>query len=206
MCGRFYIENDIEDIIASYGIREVKNLIPVKGEIYPGTNIPVVLKDKNRTLDFFRWGFKISSLNREVINARIETVSEKPTFRRAFYKNRCIVPANAFFEWETKEKTKIKYKISAKDIPIFSIAGIYDQFLDSNNKPYYGVVLLTKQANEDMSKLHHRMPVFITKDIEGKWLGEESMDVLELAEALEVKDSVKLKISPAQGVSQLTLF
>lgn len=206
MCGRFYIENDIDDIIASYGIREVKNITTVKGEIYPGTNIPVVLNSKSRSLNFFRWGFKIGGLSREVINARVETAAEKPAFRRALLKNRCLVPANAFFEWETKEKTKIKYKISNKDSSIFSMAGIYDEFVDKNNNFYFGVVLLTKKANGDMAKLHHRMPVIITKEEEKKWLGQENVDILNLVENLKDKDNVKLNIVPAEGISQITFF
>jgi putative SOS response-associated peptidase YedK len=206
MCGRFYIENDIEDIIASYGIKDLKNMAPARGEVYPGTNIPVILKKQIRTLDFFRWGFKVSGINREVINARIETVAEKPSFRRAYSINRCIVPANAFFEWETKEKIKVKYKISVEDKKLFSMAGIYDTFFDARNNPYTGVVILTRPANEDMSKLHHRMPVFVSKENEERWLSKEVPNLTELTEAMEKDSSIKLNIVPADGIYQLSLF
>jgi putative SOS response-associated peptidase YedK len=206
MCGRFYIENDIEDIIAAYGVKEVKNLAPTKGEIFPGTNIPVILKNKIRLLDFQRWGFQIRGMGREVINARIETVSEKPTFRRAYLNNRCLVPANSFFEWETTEKSKVKYKISVKDKPMFSMAGIYDLFMDKNNNEYLGVVLLTRPANEEMSRLHHRMPVIIDKEKEDIWLGGSPKDILAMQQAFETDTSIHLNITPAEGIQQLSLY
>ncbi|MCM0648290.1 SOS response-associated peptidase [Clostridium swellfunianum] len=206
MCGRFFIENDIEDIIASYGVRQVKNMVLSKGEIFPGTNIPVVLHNKVRTLDFLRWGFQLRGMNKEVINARIETASEKPTFRRAFLNNRCIIPANAFFEWETTGKSKVKYKIEVKGEKLFSMAGIYDLFTDKYNKEYIGVVILTRSANEDMSKLHHRMPVIIGKEKEDKWLSGSAKEILEVQEALETEDLVRFNINPAEGIQQLSIL
>jgi putative SOS response-associated peptidase YedK len=206
MCGRFYLENDIEDIIASYGIIQVENIAPVKGEIFPGTNIPVVMKNKVRTLDFLRWGFQVKGMSREVINARIETASEKPTFRRALLNNRCIIPANAFFEWETTEKSKVKYKIQVKGKQLFSMAGIYDLFVDKNNNQYFGVVILTRPANEEMSKLHHRMPVIIDKEKEDKWLTESAQEILDMKETLETEDFIHLNIAPAAGIQQLSIY
>lgn len=205
MCGRFYIENDIEDIIASYAVKQVKNTTPIKREIFPGTNIPIILNNKVKTLDFLRWGFQVRGMNREVINARIETVTEKPTFRRAFLNNRCIIPANAFFEWETTEKSKVKYKIQVKGRQLFSMAGIYDLFVDKENNEYYGVVILTRPANEEMSKLHHRMPVIIDKGKEDRWLEASSQDILDMKKVMETESFIHLNICPAEGIQQLSI-
>lgn len=206
MCGRFYIENDIEDIIASYGIESVRNIKYSKGEIFPGTNIPVIFINKGRELDFFRWGYKIRSLNREIINARIETVAEKQSFKKAFLNNRCIIPANAFFEWHNVEKSKVKYKISLEDTSLFSMAGIYGNFIDKNNNPYFGVVILTSPANEHMSKVHNRMPVFIRKEEEEEWLLEPASNVLKLKEKLENGNWFNLNISLAEGSRQFSMY
>lgn len=206
MCGRFYIENDIEDIIASYSVQQVKNTTPIKREIYPATNIPVILKNKVKTLDFLRWGFQVRGMNREVINARIETIAEKLSFKRAFLNNRCLIPANAFFEWETTEKSKVKYKIQVKDRQLFSMAGIYDLFVDKNNNEYYGVVILTRPANEEMSKLHHRMPVIIGKDKEDRWLEATSEDILNMKETLESESFIHFNMAPADGIKQLSMY
>lgn len=206
MCGRFFIENDIDDIISSFGVQKVNSIVPVKEEIFPGTNIPVILKDKVKTLDFLRWGFKIRGIDREVINARIETVSEKPTFRRAFSNNRCLIPANAFFEWGTIEKSKVKYKIEVKDKKLFSMAGLYDLFTDKNNNEYYGVVILTRPANEEMSKLHHRMPIIFNNGEEEKWLEASPHEILDMQKKLEKDNFIHLNISPAEGNRQLSMF
>lgn len=206
MCGRFYIEYDIEDIISAYGIKQVNNSTPVKGEIFPGTNIPVILKNRVRTLEFPRWGFPVRGMNKEVINARIETVSEKSSFKRAFLNNRCIIPVSAFFEWETIEKSKVKYKIQEKGKQLFSMAGIYDLFVDKNNNEYYGVVILTRPSNEDMSKLHHRMPVFIEKEKEDRWLEASFQEILLMKKELETESHIHLNITPAEGIQQLTMY
>lgn len=206
MCGRFYIEYSIEDLIASYGVVNVKNKISLKGDIYPGTNIPVIFKDKEKTLDFYRWGFKVKSTSREVINARIETVDEKPTFRKAFYNNRCIIPASAFFEWRTSGKNKTKYKISIKDRRFLSLAGIYERFIDKSNKPYFGVVILTRPANDEMSKIHHRMPVFIKKEEVETWLYDPSLDILKTKENLIASNWFDLNIEPCDKTEQISLF
>lgn len=206
MCGRFLIEYDIEDVIATYGIKQVNNKTSIKGEVFPGNKIPFVLDRKARTLDFQRWGFKVAGRDKEVINARIETALEKPTFRRAFINNRCIIPASAFFEWETTEKSKVKYKIEVKESKLFSMAGIYDIFTDKDNKEYVGVVILTRPSNEEMSKLHHRMPVFIEDKNQEEWLRAPAKDISFLKEALEKECFFKLNISPAEGARQLSMF
>ena len=110
MCGRYYIENDIEDIVSSYGIANVNNIKFSKGEIFPGTNIPIIFNNEGRKLVFFRWGYKIESLNKEVINARIESVAEKRNFRKAFFNNRCIIPANAFLNGKVKKRAKLNIR------------------------------------------------------------------------------------------------
>ncbi|WML33452.1 SOS response-associated peptidase [Clostridium sp. OS1-26] len=206
MCGRFYIENDIEDIMVRYGIKNTKNITYSKGEIFPGTNIPIIFNNEERKLDFFRWGYQIRGLNKEIINARIETVAEKQNFRKAFLNNRCIIPANAFFEWHNREKGKDKYKISLKDIKLFSMAGIYDNFIDKNNNPYFGVVILTRAANEHMSKVHNRMPVFIKKEEEEEWLLESPNNALKLKEKLENSNCFNLNITPVDGSKQLSMY
>lgn len=204
MCGRFYIENDIKDLMASYGIMNVKNVGYAKCEIFPGTNIPIVFNNEGRKLDFFRWGYQVKGLSREIINARIETVAEKQSLKKAFSNNRCIIPANAFFEWHNREKDK--YKISLKNNELFSMAGIYEKFVDKNNNPYFGVVILTRSANGHMSKIHNRMPVFIKKEEEEEWLLESPNNALELKEKLENSNWFNLNIDLAEESKQLSMY
>ena len=204
MCGRIFIEYDIKDIISFYRVEQVNSISTAKGEIYPGTSIPVILKD--RTLDFLKWGFQISGMNREVINARIETVLEKPTFKKAFLNNRCIIPSNAFFEWETIEKSKTKYKVEIQDQQLFSMAGIYDSFIDKSGNIYNGVVILTRPSNMEMSKLHHRMPVIIPRDKEEKWLKGSYNEILEMMKTLATEEKIHLNILAAEAIKQMSIY
>jgi putative SOS response-associated peptidase YedK len=206
LCGRFFIVSDIEDLIAHYGLKQIYNDISVKGEIFPGTNIPVVFNNKIRELNFLKWGFQVRGVNRELINARVETVSEKPAFRKAFINNRCIIPANAFFEWRTTEKSKVKYKIEVEEERLFSMAGLYDKFVDRNNKEYFGVVILTRPANEEMSKLHNRMPVIIGIGKEDEWLFSSEKEILNIQKNLETDPFINLKIYPAEGIQQMSFI
>lgn len=206
LCGRFFIESDIEDIIAHYGLKQIHNDNAVKGEIFPGTKIPVVLNNKTKELNFLKWGFQVSGVNRELINARVETVSEKPAFRKAFIYNRCLIPANAFFEWKTAENSKVKYKIEVEEEGLFSMAGLYDKFVDRNNKEYFGVVILTRSANEEMSKLHNRMPVILSKEKEDEWLSASGNEILNIQKDLEIDSSIKLRIYPADGIQQMSFI
>lgn len=206
MCGRFFIESDIEDIIAHYGLKQTYNGDSAKGEIFPGTKIPVVLNNKTKELNFLKWGFQVRGINRELINVRVETVSEKPAFRKAFLNNRCLIPANAFFEWKTTEKSKVKYKIEVEEEGLFSMAGLFDKFVDRNNKEYLGVVILTRPANEEMSKLHNRMPVILNKGKEDDWLSASEKEIINIQKDIEIDPFVKLKIYPAEGIQQMSFI
>lgn len=206
MCGRFYIENNIEDVISGYGITDVKKLNFSKGEIFPGTNIPVIIKKDERILDFFKWGYKIHGINSEVINVRIETAAEKSSFRNAFLQSRCLIPANAFFEWKSEGNCKTKYKISLEEVKLFSLAGIYKEFKDKNNTSYFGVAILTGAANEQMSKIHSRMPVIIKKEDEEQWLADSDTGILKLREKLEKDNWFRLKIDSAPGSQQISMY
>lgn len=131
MCGRILLESDMEDIIAMYNIFAHENEKYSAGEKCPGTKLPIVVQEENRSLKFFNWGFKTGT-DKNLINARIETASERPTFREALYNRRCIIPINAFYEWKSEGKKRIKYKVTASEEKIISLAGIYSYFYDEN--------------------------------------------------------------------------
>ncbi|KNY30268.1 protein of unknown function DUF159 [Pseudobacteroides cellulosolvens ATCC 35603 = DSM 2933] len=106
-----------------------------------------------------------------IINARAETVAEKPMFRRSFASKRCLVPANGYYEWLTHEnKTKTKYLIKVKDKSIFYMAGLYDIFNDTGGKPYAAIAIITTEANSDVSFIHDRMPVILNDESIKVWL------------------------------------
>lgn len=173
MCGRYtlYIDTDHEDIVNIVSEVE-KNLIggaagadkPIAtGEIFPTNTAPVLLPSKHRAVpETAVWGFPNFHKKGVIINARAETVPEKPMFRQSFYLRRCVVPSTGFFEWD-KEKTKYLFRLPDSDIVY--MAGLYNEF-DGEKR----FLILTADANPSVAGVHSRMPVVLPKARIGDWL------------------------------------
>ena len=170
MCGRYYIpeESDFSDI--SEMIRQLKlhykdsPVLPEMklGEIFPSDIVPAVTKDSQ---ELMKWGFPGFGGKGLVINARAETVNEKPMFKKKFEAQRCLLPAGYYFEWKTDGAKKQKYAIRQKE-PIY-MAGLFK--LDESSKvPLF--VILTRSASSELDFIHNRMPVIMPKDMREQWL------------------------------------
>lgn len=168
MCGRYSFEANKKELIERYQLKESAYDYEEKEEIYPTNVSPIILPDAQLVL--LTWGFSPSFAKRPLINARGETVLEKPTFSKAFKTKRCLVPATSFFEWEKMDGHKEKREISVKNQFIFSMAGICDTFLDKNGKEALMYSIITTEANEQMKSIHDRMPVILTPENEADYL------------------------------------
>lgn len=168
MCGRYSFEASKKELIERYQLKESADEYKEKEETYPTNISPVILPEAK--LVFLTWGFTPSFAKRPLINARGETILEKQTFSKAFKTKRCLVPATTFFEWEKIDGHKEKRKISVKNQAIFSMAGIYDSFLDENGKETWNYSIITTEANEQMKGIHDRMPVILTIENEADYL------------------------------------
>jgi putative SOS response-associated peptidase YedK len=151
--------------------------------IAPRNNQPIVTKNSPKRLHPMKWGFippfaetddeKRKWRNRNIINARIETVDEKNTFRESFQKRKCLVPSTGFYEWKDQGRpNKTPYHIKPSDRKVFSFAGFY------NDDTF---IILTKDSeNQDMKQIHNRTPVILSKEKEEEYLdGELSREHLE---------------------------
>ncbi len=180
MCGRylFSTDDDYEELekMVDMVSRNYRESGVAKGEIFPTNNIPVIYSHNGKkVLSAARWGFPSYKGSGVIINARAETVHEKPMFRNAFISNRCIVPANGYFEWLTHEdKTKTKYLISVKGKRLFFMAGLYGMFVDKDRNPYAAVTIITTEASHDISFIHDRMPVILPDDAISSWLDKNT--------------------------------
>lgn len=194
MCGRFYIpEGDFDDFAGLVSKIE-KELLKKAGEISPGDYAPVITPSKPQDSDSdnyvsmsshdihaIKWGFPVMK-GRPIINARSETVKEKSLFMLPYVKRRCLIPARGFFEWTDANdgsKKRIKHFISYFDSSIMYLAGLYWFFKDKDGdlKPYF--TILTTQANEEVKKLHDRMPVIISRNNKEIWLYEKNIEVVD---------------------------
>lgn len=171
MCGRYSLEVSKECLTERYNLKKTAVDYQEKEEIFPATAAPVILPDTG--LAFLEWGFTPHFAKRPLINARAETILEKPTFSKAFKTERCLIPATAFFEWEKVEGKKIKRRIMVTNQSIFSIAGICDYFLDEEGREQLKYSLITIEANDQMKKIHHRMPVILNPEDELDYLSRE---------------------------------
>ncbi|KAA3436719.1 SOS response-associated peptidase [Rufibacter hautae] len=147
----------------------------------PSQSLPVVTNEKPNTVQFFSWGLlpfwaKDTKAVKRPINARAETITEKPSFRNLLKLKRCLVPADGFFEWKVTDHGKVPHRITMKDGDLFSFAGLWDEWLDKSTGEIINTFsIITASANELVNPIHDRMPVILSPEAEELWLdGNES--------------------------------
>lgn len=154
-----------------------ENWIP-KYNISPGMAIPVILRKNNLTiLDLLQWGFvpkwtKNLTTSYKIINARSETLFDKPSFRDSIRDKKCLIPANGFYEWD---KSKQPYYVKPVDNDNFYFAGIHESWINrEDNKTINSTAIITTAANTKISGIHDRMPVIIPEKRIEEWLTEKN--------------------------------
>lgn len=171
MCGRFQLYSDIQEIVQSYNIEYNEIDVYDKGDFYPSQKAPIVIQDNIRTLKAARWGFDLKDKKKLVINARAESVMNKPMFKNSIYTARCIVPANLFYEWKDEGNSKkAKYGIRLKNNSLISLGGIYRVYLDESLEKRIAFVIITTEADDNLKDIHPRMPLIIKDDLIDYWL------------------------------------
>jgi len=185
MCGRYSLDADIDILIDRYKAI-IKNKADFKGskEVFPTNIVPIIRDQGGIQIEFLKWGFMPTYAKSPLINARVETVDLKSTFKDSFRKRRCIIPVTSFFEWEKFDDKKVKKKIWINEEKIFSLAGIYNTFLDKQGERYEAFTILTTEANTSMKNIHDRMPVVIPKEYESIYLNNKYDDMATLMEFL----------------------
>ena len=129
--------------------------------------------DDKTDIKLYKWGFSPSFTNNLIINARGESVDQKPTFKNSFLNKRCLIPVTGFYEWQNTDNKKNKYNITVKNEKVFSLAGIYDSFKNNNGDIKNAFSIITISANKKINPIHHRMPVIIEKQVEKTWLNSK---------------------------------
>ncbi len=178
MCGRAYQTYTDEELELRYLNRKAPSL---KGyhanyNMAPSQLSPVVrMEDGQRQLSLLKWGLvpswsKDEKIGYKMINARSETVFEKPSFRVAIKQRRCIVPLSGFIEWKQGKAGKIPYAISLVSDEIMSVAGIWEIWKKPEGSALESFTILTTQANDFMKNIHDRMPVLLDLKSESDWL------------------------------------
>ncbi len=188
MCGRFVLENTPEQLLKVYRLSSPPDLFP-RYNIAPSQQIADVRQHNggDRELAFLKWGLipswsKDPAIGYKMINARSETVHEKPSFKQAFFARRCIIPATGFYEWEKVGKEKIPHYIHLRDGDIMSLAGLWERWKSPEGKELETCTILTTAATSLVRQLHDRMPVILHREEFDLWLNRDIDDVTRLTE------------------------
>ncbi len=185
MCFTLNAKAKIEDIQQKKGLKvvEIQKYEPntkINGFTHP--TLPVVTNEQSDTIQFYSWGLipawasaeKTDELSNLTLNAKAETIFEKPSFKDSIMTKRCLVLVDGFYEWRHEGKTKIPYYISLKNNETFALAGLWSKWTDPiSQTPKFTFSIITTEANPLMEYVHNskkRMPLMLTKEAETQWL------------------------------------
>lgn len=175
MCGRYALTSSPEVIAERFKLHWSPS-VSAHYNIAPSQMIPVVrLPAQGRELAFLKWGLipswvKDPAIGARLINARAETIAEKPAFRNAYQRHHCLVPADSFYEWKAIGKRKQPYCIGMADHTLFGMAGLWEHWQNSAGERVETVTIITTNANELVGQLHDRMSLIIQPGDYGAWL------------------------------------
>lgn len=180
MCGRFSLTQELEEV-EHYLSEEFQIYPPLevtlpRYNIAPTQNVLSIIYDGNQyRAGTLKWGLippfaKDEKIGSRLINARAETIAEKPSFKHSFYHRRCLILADSFYEWKKTDKEKIPYRIYLKDQELFTFAGLWSMYTRPTGEKIFTCTIITTAANEVMAPIHHRMPVILSKENQKRWL------------------------------------
>lgn len=200
MCGRFTVKSEPAEIWKRFRLATIPNLLP-RYNVAPTQNVPVVGLGKNGlNLVQMRWGLvpswsKDLKAGAPLINARANTVAEKPAFREAFQKRRCLVVADGFYEWTGKKDQKQAWYIALKSGEPFGFAALWERWRPPNDRSGEAIlstVIITTDANDAIAHIHHRMPVILDPADYDAWLDPDAVPE-QLARLLKPLPSVAVQ-------------
>jgi len=202
MCGRFLNRTPASETARIFGTTNPVPNYPPRYNLAPTEGVLAVrynADDGRRYLDVLRWGLipiwaTDRSIGNKLINARSETISETPSFRDAFGKRRCLIPADGFYEWKKGVSGKEPYAVVPADGTLFAFAGLWDRWKDpATQEVVRSCTIITAPANEALAPIHERMPVILDKPDWARWLGEEPAKRMELLKMLKPYPSEKVR-------------
>jgi putative SOS response-associated peptidase YedK len=167
------------DFAERFGVENLQLDLEPRYNIAPTQTTPVITRNSPNRAEEMRWGLvpfwaKDPSIGNKMINARAETVAEKPAFRKALAARRCLVPASGFYEWKRDAGGKVPHYIFLRDTGSFAFAGLYEIWKDQDGQVLKTYTIITTTPNELMETIHNRMPVILSREDEGLWLDKEA--------------------------------
>ena len=189
MCGRFTLASDTEMLQQAFFDFEVPMNLSPRYNISPTQDVAVIANTEDGEIEFFHWGLipywaKDPKIGNKMINARSETLAEKPSFRNAYKRRRCLILSDGYYEWQKIPGDRLKQPvyIRLKSQEPFALAGLWETWqTEKMDEPLRSCTIITCPPNALLEEIHHRMPVILPQDAYAKWLApdERSADVLQ---------------------------
>ncbi len=196
MCGRYALSAAISDIAQEFSTNSAPELsLPADWNIKPTNDVYII---KNQAIEIASWGIiahwsksddEAAKSQSSAINARSESVHEKPTFKSAFRSNRCLLPATGYYEWASelgKYKTKQPIYISRDDNKLLAFTGIFQSWTSPSGRVIQSVSIITRQAVGQLALVHSRMPVFLPRDRWAEWMNPKINDVAKIRSLMDI--------------------
>ncbi|MBZ5667336.1 MAG: SOS response-associated peptidase [Acidobacteriia bacterium] len=206
MCGRYRLARKKEILAETFDVDNDIEWSP-RYNVAPSQSVPVVRQDATRPVRSFsliRWGLipfwaKDAKAGYKMINARAETIAEKPAFREPLLSRRCLIPADGFYEWSKFSKGKSSFCFTLADDSVFAFAGIWDRWKDPDRKLVETCSIITTSANALLSDIHDRMPVILKSEDHDRWLDprfKQVDDILDLLKPYQADSMRRYRVSP----------
>jgi putative SOS response-associated peptidase YedK len=200
MCGRFTLQPN-EAFHERFKVSNRLDSLAARYNIAPGQMVPVIIANSPRRVVLMRWGLiphwaKDAKTAYKMINARVETLTQRPAFRGLLSHSRCLVPACGYYEWQGEGRDKTPYYIHPQDEQFIAFAGLYDVWTKPNGEELYTFTIITTEADPVMARLHHRMPVMLARALEDAWLDPELTKAQDILDLLSRSTGLKLDAYP----------
>jgi putative SOS response-associated peptidase YedK len=204
MCGRFVVFSSLEQLQDHFPIDKAMAQATPNYNVAPTQEILAIIQQEGlNILEKLHWGLvphwaKDLSTGYKMINARMETVSSKPSFRDAFRKRRCLIVADGFYEWKGEKGQKQPFFITLPDEKPFAFAGLWENWRDKDkpDETYRSCTIITRDASECLKDIHDRMPAVLIPDTYEVWLYHENHDIKRLQKVLAEKTVTEFKFRP----------
>lgn len=185
---RFDVENRLERLDSHYNVA-------------PGYDMPVITGNSHNRVTLMRWGLipfwaKDPKIGYRMINARAESLKEKPAFRKPLRSQRCIVPASGFYEWKKLPDERLPYYIKPKKDDMFALAGLFDTWTDEDGHEIKSYTIITTGPNDILVPIHNRMPAILDKKNESVWLGNDGQDIDKIISVLKPYPDNRMEAYP----------
>lgn len=201
MCGRFTLTRATDEVAQRFGADAGQFRLPLQYNIAPTQIVAAVRQNGARTLEAFQWGLipfwaRDPQIGSRLINARAETLAEKPAFKHALTRRRCLIPSDGFYEWKKEGRSRQPVYIRRRDGALFAFAGLWETWESPEGEVRRTCVIITVEPNALLAGIHNRMPAILTPENESVWLDPDEKSPARLLSCLTPYSAEEMEYYP----------